>query len=295
MTALVEHRPDETWRVTTSAGHQLHALEWTPRAEADAPDVLLVHGLASNAWLWADVAAGLAAAGHRVVAYDQRGHGQSERAADGFPWDGVVADLADVVVALELDRPVAVGQSWGGNVVLEAAAAVPGSVRAVATVDGGFFDLQGGFTDVEAAWSALEPPSVDGVTYADVAALMAERFADWPPNALRSQLANFTRTPDGRAAPCLRRDDHERVVRRLWEQRPTETAAATRVPVLLGPCRGEERAQQRAAAVEAVAEALPTGRVHWFEDADHDVHAQRPGDVVAAIRAACADGFLDPR
>lgn len=280
--------------MTTTAGHQLHAVEWAPAAGAtDAVDVLLVHGLASNARLWDDVAIGLADHGHRVVAYDQRGHGQSDRAADGFPWDGVVADLADVVAALGLDRPVVVGQSWGGNVVLQAAADVPDVIGGAMTVDGGFFDLQAQFDDVEAAWEALTPPPLDGVTHADVREHMTERFAGWPPAALRGQLANFTRTVDGTAAPCLRREDHERVVRAMWEQRPVLVAAGAGVPVLLGPVR-EGAAWGRAEAVTALAAALPSVRVHWFEDADHDVHAQRPDEVVAVLRAAVADGFFGP-
>ncbi len=278
--------------MTTTAGHQLHAVEWSPSVGATGDvDVLLVHGLASNARLWDDVAAGLADLGHRVVAYDQRGHGQSERAADGFPWSGVVADLADVVAALGLDRPVVVGQSWGGNVVLQAAADAGDAIRGAMTVDGGFFDLQAQFDDVDAAWEALTPPSLEGVGYDDVRDHMRERFATWPPAALRGQLANFTRTTDGAARPALRRDDHEAVVRAFWEQRPVEVAGRAVVPVLLGPVR-EGSAWGRAEAVGAVLDALPAGRVHWFEDADHDVHAQRPDEVVDVLRAALKDGFL---
>lgn len=284
------------WRVTSRAGHQLHALEWTPEGGATgAADILLVHGLASNARLWDDVAAALADHGHRVVAYDQRGHGQSDRAADGFPWAGVVADLVDVAAALRLDRPVAVGQSWGGNVVLQAAADAAEHVRGVMTVDGGFFDLQATFPDVEAAWAELTPPPIDDVTYAEVQARMAERFAGWPPAALRGQLANFTRTPDGAARPALRREDHELVVRALWEQRPPAVAARAAVPVLLGPVEGADvPGPDWADAVQAVADALPNGRVHWFRDADHDVHAEKPDEVVAVLLAALADGFLAP-
>ncbi len=281
------------WRVTTTAGHQLHAVEWGPSSGATGEvDVLLVHGLASNARLWDDVAAGLADLGHRVVAYDQRGHGQSERAADGFPWDGVVADLVDVVTALGLESPVVVGQSWGGNVVLQAAADAAGTIRGAMTVDGGFFDLQAQFDDADAAWAALTPPPLDGVTYDDVRRHMAERFDGWPPAALRGQLANFTRTRDGSAMPALRRDDHERVVRSLWEQRPVQVAERAAVPVLLGPVRSADAGDSdRATAVAAVRDVLPRGRVHWFDDADHDVHAQRPDEVVAVLRDAVADAF----
>lgn len=284
---------DAVRRVTTRAGHQLHAIEREPDVGRSGCDVLLVHGLASNARLWDDVAELLAGAGHRTVAVDQRAHGQSERAAHGFTWPGLVADLEDVVAALELDRPVAVGQSWGGNVVLELAASTPSVVRGVMTVDGGFFDLQARFADADAAWQRLQPPSWDGVTHREVVAHMTARFEGWPPAALRGQLANFTRTPDGSAQPALRREDHERIVRSMWQQRPAEVAARTTVPVLLGAvAEGGQPDSERLAAVEAVADALPAGRVHWFRGTAHDVHAQRPADVVDVLLAAVADGFL---
>lgn len=286
--------PGTVWRVATRAGHRLHAIERAPAVGRSGCDVLLVHGLASNARLWDDVAGLLVDAGHRTVAVDQRAHGQSERAADGFDWAGVVADLQDVVAALELDRPVAVGQSWGGNVVLELAASSPVVVRGAMTVDGGFFDLQARFDNADAAWEALQPPSWDGVTYREVVAHMTARFADWPPAALRGQLANFTRTPDGSAQPALRREDHERVVRAMWGQRPVEVAARTAVPVLLGAvAEGQQPDPEGQAPVEAVLDALPRGRVHWFRGAEHDVHAQRPAEVVEVLRGAIDDGWFD--
>ena len=54
------------------------------RADGDRRPFLLVHGLSSNARLWDGVGRRLAAAGHQVVAVDQRGHGRSEQVADGY-------------------------------------------------------------------------------------------------------------------------------------------------------------------------------------------------------------------
>lgn len=287
-----DERPDRVWRVTTGAGHQLHAVEWVP-ADRRAVDVLLVHGLASNARLWDGVGRRLAVHGHRVVAYDQRGHGRSERAEDGFPWEGVVADLVDVVDALRLDRPVAVGQSWGGNVVIEAAARAAATVRSVVAVDGGAIDLQGSFDDVDDAWAALTPPSFDEMSYDELSDRMTARLDGWPPAALTGQLANMTRTPDGGVLPALRRDDHEQVVRALWQQRPVATITEAGVPVLLAMCdRGDD--ERRRPLVDAMVAAATSARVHWFLDADHDVHAQRPAEVVSLLREAIGDGLLDP-
>jgi pimeloyl-ACP methyl ester carboxylesterase len=83
-----------------------------------------------------DVATAVAAFGHDSVAVDQRGQGLSSQVDDGFDFATLAADL-DAVIDATLGRPViAVGQSWGANVVLELAAQYPNSVLAL--VDGGF-------------------------------------------------------------------------------------------------------------------------------------------------------------
>ena len=99
---------------------------------------LLVHGLASNARLWDGVARRLAAAGHEVVAVDQRGHGGSEQTATGYDTATAAADLAELIALRHWTgkrEPVVAGQSWGGNVVLTLAA-LHGGVAAIALVDG---------------------------------------------------------------------------------------------------------------------------------------------------------------
>ena len=61
-------------------GFQMSVREWRPnKAIAERRPFLLVHGLSSNARTWDGVAAELSAAGHPVVAIDQRGHGRSEK------------------------------------------------------------------------------------------------------------------------------------------------------------------------------------------------------------------------
>ena len=82
---------------------------------------LCVHGLASNARLWDQVAFVLAGLGHDVVAVDLRGHGQSDKPEDGYDTPTVAADVVHLIESLALDRPVVVGQSWGANVAIEVA------------------------------------------------------------------------------------------------------------------------------------------------------------------------------
>jgi len=58
--------------------------------------------------------------GHRVIAYDARGHGQSAPAPErgAYTYDELVADLERVLDQLELDRPVLAGASMGAHTLL---------------------------------------------------------------------------------------------------------------------------------------------------------------------------------
>ena len=87
---------------------------------------LLVHGLASNARMWDGVGEELARLGHPSIAIDQRGHGRASKPDDGYDFGTLTNDLLAVIDEMDIDPPIVVGQSWGGNVVMELAARSPG-------------------------------------------------------------------------------------------------------------------------------------------------------------------------
>jgi pimeloyl-ACP methyl ester carboxylesterase len=72
---------------------------------------------------------------HRVVAVDLRGHGQSDQPEQAYTIAGFADDVAWVCGELGVDRPVVVGHSMGGTVVLELAARHPELARAVVMID----------------------------------------------------------------------------------------------------------------------------------------------------------------
>ena len=252
---------------------------------------LLVHGLASNARLWDGVGEHLAAAGHATLAVDLRGHGLSPATDDGNDTTTAADDLAALIAAEGLTgarAPIAVGQSWGGNVVLALAARHPGSVAAVACVDGGWIGL-GGFAGFEDCWAALAPPRLDGVSYDQVARWIATQHPGWAPTAVEATLANLVRLPDGVRAR-LDRDHHRSILRSLYEEDPADRYPHVNVPVLLvpalGPTPGDDDDARRAgarAAVLAALDALPDARVVWYPGADHDLHAQYPERLAADL------------
>src|SRR6266508_6370430 len=120
-------------RAVPGDGVVLHVRDW----DGDGPPVVLLHGLASNARIWDGVASRLAGAGFRVAALDQRGHGDSEQPDAGYDFATVCRDLKAVLGALEADRPVLVGHSWGASVALQYAAERGDAVAGLVLVDGG--------------------------------------------------------------------------------------------------------------------------------------------------------------
>lgn len=79
--------------------------------------VVLVHGWPLSGESWSEQVPALTAAGHRVVTYDRRGFGQSDKPADGYDYDTLTADLAGLLEGLDLRDAVLVGFSMGGGEV----------------------------------------------------------------------------------------------------------------------------------------------------------------------------------
>lgn len=80
----------------------------------DAPPVLLLHAFGRDGTDWQPVWAGLAA-GHRLLALDQRGHGSSARPG-AYSFELMCADAIALLDTLGIDRADVVGHSMGGTV-----------------------------------------------------------------------------------------------------------------------------------------------------------------------------------
>lgn len=244
---------------------------------------VLVHGLASNARLWDGVARHLAELGHQVVTVDQRGHGRSSKPDTGYDFASITDDLAALIDQLNLAAPVLAGQSWGGNVVVEFAARFPGRASAIAAIDGGVIELARQFPEWEACATTLAPPHLEGLLLTRLEAAVRANHPDWPDEGIAGMIANFEVRPDGTIRPWLNRANHMSILRALWEHSPSERFASISEPVLFIPARSSDGG--RVATQEAIDGAiarLADGRVQWIEG-DHDLHAQHPATVAAAL------------
>lgn len=106
--------------VTTDDGARLAV-----RRTGSGPTVVLVHGLTGNRHEWAPVARRLVDEGFRVVAIEQRGHGESTRGTDGYGVPRLAADLAQVLSALDLRDVTLVGHSMGAMAAMTLAVEHP--------------------------------------------------------------------------------------------------------------------------------------------------------------------------
>jgi pimeloyl-ACP methyl ester carboxylesterase len=279
-------------RVEVAAGVHLHV----ERRDGDPgrPAFVLVHGLASNLRLWDGVAERLHRAGHPVVALDQRGHGRSDAPGEGYDLDTAVSDLQAVVRTTGLPRPIVAGQSWGGNVVVELAWRWPEGSGGVVGVDGGLIELVEQFPSWEACLAALAPPTLGHLTAAALRERVRATNPDFPAGAEEAVLACFRVGPDGQIEPRLSREHHLRILRALWEHRPSTRLAGLTVPLLLlladaGDAKRTEA--KRRAEARALARA-PRARSRWFAPAHHDVHLQQPDRVAAALLEQVGQGFF---
>lgn len=255
----------------------LHCLMWS--GPAQGPAYLLVHGLASNAAMWLGVGDRLAVTASRVVAVDLRGHGLSDKPDRGYAIADVVEDLVALLAALDLERPVVAGQSWGGNVVAQLAADHPALLAGVACVDGGWIRLRESFLDFDACWELLAPPAFGSLRYDDLAARVGAN--GWPPTGVAGVLGCFERRPDGTVAPWLTRERHRLVLRGLYDHDPF--ALDVRVPALLIPTLANEAPARELGAGIAGARVAPL-------DGHHDLHAEQPAAVAELLQSLTVSG-----
>jgi len=104
------------------------------------PAVVFIHGFAASIYSWRYQLEPIRQAGHRVVAFDNRGFGSSDRPRDGYS----NADYTRLVIALldslRIGDAVLVGHSMGGAIAAEVALTSPDRVRGVVLIDPAGYD-----------------------------------------------------------------------------------------------------------------------------------------------------------
>jgi len=240
-------------------GVRLATYEWGNSA---GPELVLVHGFAQCHLCFAPQVDSALARDFRIVAYDLRGHGASDKPAEAAAYQGPevwARDLAAVLAAKQLERPVLVGWSMGGRIIRRylmnyGDGAIAG-VNFVASLV---------IEDPRCRGPASPKPPGPGESLgAQIEAAIA--FLDScygikpSEKEFRIALAYNMLVPD----PV-------RQAIRGWSTDPVETVAAlerVRVPTLV--THGRKDAIVLPAAAEMTAATIPGARLSWFDECGH--------------------------
>jgi pimeloyl-ACP methyl ester carboxylesterase len=260
-------------------GVTLHYLDW---GATEAPPVVLLHGITGHARVWDHLASRLVP-GHRVLALDQRGHGDSDPApGDDYRVGTMADDVAAFAASLRLDRFALVGHSMGGRIAIQYAADHGARLDRLVIIDiGPEIDLSGLMRVRD--MMAQAPERIESEEWAVEYIRRGNPRQDL--DMLRQRVRHgLKRLPDGeltwKYAKGLR--DMMRAGRRdavdLWEPLPRIAC-----PTLV--VRGAESDILSADVAKKMTERLPAGRLVEIEGAGHTVPADRPEEFVRQIQA----------
>ncbi|MBA2504594.1 MAG: alpha/beta fold hydrolase [Thermoleophilaceae bacterium] len=230
------------------------------------PAVVLLHGLTATRRHVLSGSRFLERSGHRVVAYDARGHGASDPASS-YAYPEQVADLAGLIEERGLERPVLVGQSMGAAAAMAYALAEPGRVGGLVQITPAY----DGAPQPDPRWERL----AEGLERAGVDGFMAA-YEPKVDLRYREVVETFTRQR-------LSRHSHPDAVAAALREVPRSTAfeglnglEALDLPVLIIATRDDADPEHPLAVAEVYAERLPRS----------ELHVDPPGESPLAWRGA---------
>lgn len=270
-----------TDHVITLNGLQFHYREW-PSARAGAQDLVLLHGFTGHARSWDSFAEAMSR-DYRVLALDQRGHGETQWAApDKYGVDFMVSDLEAFVAALALDRFVLLGLSMGGRNAIHYAGKRPAQLERLVIVDIGPETGASGAARIQAGVQAND--IFDSVE----AAIAQGRRAN--PNADEAEQVhrithNLMPTADGKWTYR-----YDRALRDPSNPRPRPTpeegwqlVRQITVPTLL--VRGEVSDVLPREVADRMVTEIPDCRFVEVPGSGHSVPLERPQGFLEAVRS----------
>jgi pimeloyl-ACP methyl ester carboxylesterase len=261
-------RPVRTLTLRGGGGTGLHVREW---GDPSGPAVVFVHGWSQSDVCWHRQVAGALARDCRIITFDLRGHGSSEKPADPASYTDPrlwADDLAAVLEGTRAQRPVLVAWSYGGFVVADylrvygesGIAALDLVGAAVLLRPPGFAHIGPAF--LEAAPLACSDDPEVAIT-ATVRFLRACTAAPLDGPTWDLALASTMLAPPGvRAALLAREIDADDVLADLT------------VPVLV--THGARDAIVLPSMAEHTLAVCPTARASWYADSGHMPFVEEP-------------------
>ena len=95
------------------------AVSYNDEGKTGDPVIIFIHGFPFNKYMW-NKQMEVLKENYRVIAYDVRGHGNSDAGAEDFSIDLFATDLLNLMDALKIDKAMLCGLSMGGYIALNA-------------------------------------------------------------------------------------------------------------------------------------------------------------------------------
>ena len=260
-----------TDRTVTLRGQRFHYTEW---GHAGAPPVVMLHGVTGHARTWDDEARALSGR-YRVLALDQRGHGDSDPADDYGPAAAAV-DLDGVVAQLGLTSLVLVGLSMGGRNAMYFTAKRPELVRKLGVVDIG--------PEISARAAAAPPGPPEPATWESIEQAAQHLYRANPYPGIHYYRWVVATSLRRRADGALVWTWHPSIKER---RAPGDVDWWAIVRALTPPTlvlRGAESHVLDRDVAERMVKELPNGRLVEIPRAIHTLHEDNPDAVLAALR-----------
>jgi pimeloyl-ACP methyl ester carboxylesterase len=245
----------------------------------DGVPVVLLHGLTATRRYVVHGSRALERAGHRVIAYDARGHGESDP-AQPYDYPALAADLLGVLDERGIDRAVLAGASMGAHTALRAALDAPGRVAGLVLITPAH--LPGAERDLD-RWDAL----ARGLRERGIDGFMDAYGDPGVPEAMRDTVLTVVRQR-------LSRHEHPEAVADALEQVPRsepfaalEDLAAIAVPTVVVASNDDADPGHPYAVGEAYAEVIPGAEVVTEEPGKSPLAWQ--GGQLSKVIATLAD------
>ena len=244
-----------------------------------ASTVVLSHGWTNDRSIWLPVAQRIVDAGHRVVLYDQRGHGRSTPGDEPLSLERFGDDLACVLDDLDVRDAVLVGHSMGGFTDMSFACRHPGPlgerVRGMLLVSTAAHGLALSPWMAALAARLVDSRTVERMLRRPRGGLVLVRwvFGRKPsPTDMRTTRALFLATPPDVRLGCFKA---------FGGMDLRECLATIDVPTVV--LSGTRDTLTRPHLGRAIAEAMPDARFVSLPDAGHMLPLERSAEVAEAV------------
>ena len=221
----------------------------------DGPPVVLLHGLTATRRYVVMGSTALQRAGHRVVAFDARGHGESSAAPspEAYEYTDLVRDLVDVMDDAGIERAVLAGASMGAHTLLRCALDHPERAAGMVVITPAYepdnHEPPGRFERWDALAEGLRTGGVEGFVEAYGEPDVPEQFRETVLRVIRQRLGRHDH-PEAVA-------DALQVVPRSRPFGTLDDLAKITVPTVVVPSRDEADPGHPQSVGEAFAEAIP--------------------------------------